>query len=87
LIRASESLHHGYILLYSGPVFLTRGIERFSAEENLGKILKVSHFYLGFSLYENNDGIRHSYRGMLEFSGCENPKQIVGNFPENLGRR
>ena len=37
----------------------TGGIEKFSAKENLGKILKVSHFYLGFSPYENNDEIRH----------------------------
>jgi len=65
----------------------TGGIEKFSAKENLGKILKVSHFYLGFSPYENNDEIGHSYRGVLEFSGCENPQRIVGNFPENLGRR
>jgi len=28
---------------------ITGGIERFSAQEIFGKILKVSHFYLGFS--------------------------------------
>jgi len=64
----------------------TVGIEKFSVKENLGKIIKVSHFYLGFSPYENNDESRHSYRELLEFSGCKTPKRIVGKFPENLGR-
>jgi len=33
----------------------TGGIERFLANEIFGKMFKVSHFYLGFSLDENHD--------------------------------
>jgi len=40
----------------------TRGIERFSTKEIFGKILKVSHFYLGFSPDKNNKEIQHSQR-------------------------
>jgi len=45
----------------------TRGVERFSANENFGKILKVSYFYLGFSLDENHNGIKHSLSILSEF--------------------
>ena len=37
------------------PGFCTGGIERLLANEIFGKIFKVSHFYLGFSLDENHD--------------------------------
>jgi len=47
---------------------ITGGIERSSAREIFGKILKVSHFYLGFSLYKNNNQIKHIHRVSLEFS-------------------
>jgi len=46
----------------------TGGIERFSAREIFEKILKVSHFYLGFSLHKNNNQIKHIQRVSLEFS-------------------
>ena len=46
----------------------TGGIERFSAQEIFGKILKVSHFYLGFSPDQKNNWIKHSQRVSLEFS-------------------
>jgi len=39
----------------------TGGIERFSVKENSGKILKVSHSCLGFSLDEKHDEIEHSH--------------------------
>jgi len=32
-----------------------------------GKILKVSHFNLGFSLDENHDEIKHSHSILSEF--------------------
>jgi len=40
----------------------TGGIERFSAQECFGKILKVSHFNLRFSLDINNNQIKPSQR-------------------------
>jgi len=46
----------------------TGGIKRFSAKEIFGKILKVSHIYLGFSPDKNNNQIKHSQRVSLEFS-------------------
>jgi len=45
----------------------TGGIERFSAQETFRKILKVSHFYLAFSLDENYDEIEHSHSILSEF--------------------
>jgi len=45
----------------------TEGIERFSANENFGKILKVSHFYLGFSPNENHDEIKYSHSILSQF--------------------
>ena len=45
----------------------TGGIERFLAKENSGKILKVSHFHLEFSLDENYDEIEHSQPILSEF--------------------
>jgi len=46
---------------------VTGGIERFSVNENFGKILKVSHFHLGFSLDENHDEIKYSHTILSEF--------------------
>jgi len=43
-------------------------MEKFPALENFGKMLKVSHFYLGFSLDKNNNQIKHSQSVLLEFS-------------------
>jgi len=40
----------------------TRGIERFSANENFGNFLKISFFYLGFSL----DEIKYSHSILSE---------------------
>jgi len=37
------------------------------AKENSQKILKVSHFYLGFSANKNNNEIKHSQRVSLVF--------------------
>jgi len=45
------------------------GIKRFSCKENFGKILKVSHFSLGFSSNKNNNEIKHFQRVLLDFSG------------------
>jgi len=52
----------------------TGGIEEFSANENIRKILKVSHFYLGFSPNKNNDEIKHSQSVSLSFldPNCKN---------------
>jgi len=47
---------------------LTGGITKFSAKENFRKILKVSHFSLGFSLDEKCDKIKTSHRVSAEFS-------------------
>jgi len=44
------------------------GIEKFSAKEHFGKILKVSHFHLGFSPDKSNNQIQHSQRVSSEFS-------------------
>ena len=46
----------------------TGGITKFSATENLRKILKVSHFYLAFSLDEDHDEIEHYHSILSEFS-------------------
>jgi len=46
----------------------TGGIERFSASEIFRKILKVSHFYLGFSPHKNFSQMKHIQRVSLEFS-------------------
>ena len=47
----------------------TGGIKKFSCKENFGKILKVSHFSLGFSLNKNNTENKHFQRVLLDFSG------------------
>jgi len=47
---------------------ITGGIERFSAQEYLSEILKVSHIYLGFSPDKNNNQTKDSQRVSLEFS-------------------
>jgi len=57
---------YGLVSTYS--VTFTGGIEKFSAKENFGKILKVSHFYLGFSWNEGHNKIKHSYQVSSEFS-------------------
>ena len=46
----------------------TGGITKFLAKENFRKILKASHFALGFSLDETCDEIKTSHRVSLEFS-------------------
>jgi len=46
----------------------TGGVKRFSCKENFGKILKISHFSLGFSLNKNNNEIKHLQRVLLDFS-------------------
>jgi len=46
---------------------VTEGTESFSVQENFRKILKVSHFYLGFSLNKNNNEIKQSQRVSLDF--------------------
>jgi len=46
----------------------TGGIAKFSAQEIFRKILKVSHFSLGFSLDEKCDKIKTSHRFSPEFS-------------------
>ena len=51
-----------------GDAFCTGGITKFLAKENFRKILKVSHFSLGFSLDEKCDEIKTSHRVSLEFS-------------------
>ena len=38
------------------------------SQGNLGKILKVCHFYLGFHLHENHDGIEYSHSILTELS-------------------
>jgi len=38
-----------FLLQYCQPEILTGGIEKCSVKENIRKILKVSHFHLGFS--------------------------------------
>jgi len=68
------SVHSIYLSLLSilslvPPPRNTGGIERFSAKENFQKILKVSHFYLGFSANKNNDEIKHSQRVSLDLLG------------------
>jgi len=57
----------------------TRGIERFSAKEIFEKILKVSHFHLGFSPAQINNQIKHSQRVSLEFS-----ESGLGKFDETF---
>jgi len=47
---------------------LTGGITKFSAEEIFRKILKASHFSLGFSLGEKCEKIKTSHRVSPEFS-------------------
>jgi len=47
---------------------LTGGITKFLAKENFRKILKVSHFSLGFSLDEKCNKIKTSQRVSPEFS-------------------
>jgi len=52
------------------PLFIqpdTGGKEEFSANENIRKILKVSHFYLELLPNKNNDEIKHSQRVLLKF--------------------
>ena len=56
------------VIFLNVPAGVTGGIEWFSAQENFGKILKVSHFYSGFSPDKNNNQIEHSQRVSLEFS-------------------
>jgi len=46
----------------------TGSITKFSAKEIFGKILKVSHFSLGFSLDEKCDKIKTSHRVSPEVS-------------------
>jgi len=53
---------------------VTGGIERFSANKNIRKILKVSHFYFKFSWSENHSKIEYSKRVSLEFSRVESKK-------------
>jgi len=57
---------------FVGSILVARdwhwSIERFSAKENFVKILKVSHFYLGFSPDKNNKQIKHVQRVSLELS-------------------
>jgi len=43
-------------------------MERFSAKENFGKILQVSHFYLASWLDENHDKIEYSHSILSELS-------------------
>jgi len=50
------------------PVISTGVIGRFSANENVRKIRKVSHFYLEFSWNENYNKLKHSQRVSSEFS-------------------
>ena len=47
---------------------ITGGITKFSAKENFRKILKVSHFYLAFSLDENHEETEHYHSILSEFS-------------------
>jgi len=47
----------------------TGGRKRYSSKENFVKILKVSHFSLGFSFNKNNNEIKHFQRVLLDFSG------------------
>jgi len=46
----------------------TGGIEKILAKENFRKILKVGHFYSGFSYNKNYNKIKHSNRVALEFA-------------------
>ena len=48
-------------------IAITGGITKFSAKENFRNILKVSHFYLAFSLDENHDEIEHYHSILSEF--------------------
>ena len=68
----------------------TGGIEKFSSKENFRKILKVSHFYLGFSWNENYNNIKHSHEVSSEFSGSyrsslEFPRSGSKESNETLG--
>jgi len=54
-------------ILVAFTALFTGGIEKFSAKENLRKILKVSHLYLSFSSNKNHNEIKHSQRGSLDF--------------------
>jgi len=51
------------------PGHQTGCIERFSANKNIRKILKVSHFHFNFSWSENSNKIKYSKRVSSEFSG------------------
>ena len=70
--------------LKSHPTPDTGGIEKFSAKENFGKILKVSHFNLGFSSNKNHNEIKHSQRVSLIFldSNLEYSNETICE-PEN----
>jgi len=66
-----------YPLFYNSPDSLeltscltpyTEGIKKVSFKENFGKILKVSHFHLSFSLNKNNKEIKYFQRVLLDFS-------------------
>ena len=59
-------VYHGrWLIIFDSD---TRSITNFSAKENFGKILKVSHFPLEFSLDEKCAKIKTSHRDSSEFS-------------------
>jgi len=64
---------------FEGLLHCTGSIKRFSVNENFRKILKVSHFYLGFSPNKNNIEIKHFQWVSLEFSDSD-----LGNSNETL---
>jgi len=65
-------------------LFYTGGIKKFLAKENFQKILKVSHFYLGFLVTQNNNEIKHSQRVSLDFfSPNGENSNLIPYEPEN----
>jgi len=62
----------------------TGGIKKFSDEENFRKILKASHFYLGFSWNENYNKIKHSHKVSSEFSG---PYSVSLEFSKSRSKK
>jgi len=80
------SLVQENIALPVGPGNVDTGhIEKFSANKNIRKILKVSHFYLEFSWNESHNKLKHSQRVPSEFSGSHSVSlEFQGLGPKSL---
>jgi len=66
--KIQDIIHSKLGLIQQATWSDTGGITKFSAKENFRKILKVSHFPLGFSLAEKYDKIKTSHRVSSESS-------------------